>query len=550
MVALAHSRELARKHILDTCGCGARKPRRQAVYHTMSRLSKFKVTLQNYRSIPPGNPLELALGGGVVFILGRNNAGKSNLLRFFNELRHLWDRCAMANLAQLESVFDLRLDEDLKWDSMANRDGLALPIRLSVSCEEAVVHFEIVSTREAHSNEIQIRYRKEGLRETDYEGFRAIFMALRDCIYIPSSRSIRHAPSRRQNVVTGEQFVHSWKQWSAGARVGHRSAVDLLQEELRILFGYSRLHIQPNALDKDLVVRTDTGTFELSELGDGFSHFLIVLANAAIFRPALIFIDEPENGLHPKLQVAFVQTLARYASLGLVATSHSVGLARSIADEIFFLSRSNGQVRLRRFGAGVAGSLSGEAYEMGYSQFVELGGAGLLLVEGRTDIKAYREILRHLQLDQSFIVISLGGGEFFTSNESHIVHELEDLKRLNPAVVSVIYDGGRTKSDSSYDPRCKVFHTVCERLGFKVHPTERLEIENYVSQSALDVVFGVGKMRHLGEYEKMGKSGSWDKSKNWQLFAAMTRDEIMATDIAKFIQEKLKPLVIGLPTSE
>jgi hypothetical protein len=174
----------------------------------------------------------------------------------------------------------------------------------------------------------------------------------------------------------------------------------------------------------------------------------------------------------------------------------------------------------------------------------------LLLVEGRTDIKAYREILRHLKLDRHFIVLSWGGGSFFTSDGSDIVHELEELKRINPSVVGVIYDGGRTGPSAPTNPKCKVFHQVCERLGFKVHATEKLEIENYISQGALDQVFGVGKAKQLGEYEKMGGNGGWDNGRNWQLFAAMGSDEIANTDIARFVIQHLKPSVVSSLTPE
>lgn len=515
----------------------------------MSPLPKFKVTVRNYRSFSPHNPITVELGEGVVFILGLNNAGKSNLLRLFAELRLAWDYCAVNNLAQVHGkAFDTRFADDMKWDSIANHGGDGHPITVSVSVGGGTATLHLAPRDDAHTNDIRLTIEIKVARESEYTDLRAIFSALTNCIYVPSTRTIRHTPTRRQNLVTGEHFVAQWKAWSAGTRVRHREVADKLQQDLKSLFGYTRLDIRPNADESDLLVTTEDGSFGLSEYGDGLSHFVIVLANAAMAQPELIFIDEPENSLHPRLQITFVQTLARYAGSGLVATSHSIGLARSVADQILFLSRDRAKARITPFGGRGVRSISDDVHEMGYSQFVELGGAGLLLVEGRTDIKAYREILRHLGLDQSFIVLSFGGGTFFVSNEAEIFHELDELKRLNAAVVGVIYDGGRTGPNEPINPKCRVFHEVCERLGYIVHATDRYAIDNYVSQSALDTVLGAGVAQQPGPFEKMGHNGKgWSKTRNWQLFASMSEGEIAATDIGQFILNRLHSNPTALP---
>ena len=96
-----------------------------------------------------------------------------------------------------------------------------------------------------------------------------------------------------------------------------------------------------------LLITTDEGRFKLDELGDGLSHFIVVLGNAMIKRPAWILIDEPEIGLHPKMQELFVRVLASKARHGLIATSHSVGLARSVADQVLMMTKEpNGRRRL------------------------------------------------------------------------------------------------------------------------------------------------------------------------------------------------------------
>ncbi len=61
----------------------------------------------------------------------------------------------------------------------------------------------------------------------------------------------------------------------------------------------------------------------------------MVLGNAAFKKPSFILIDEPEISLHPSLQLKFLNKLVGYASEGVVFATHNIGLARSVAEEIY-----------------------------------------------------------------------------------------------------------------------------------------------------------------------------------------------------------------------
>ncbi len=50
----------------------------------------FKIKISNYRNISRENPIELEIEKGTIFIVGRNNIGKSNILKFFYEFRSLF----------------------------------------------------------------------------------------------------------------------------------------------------------------------------------------------------------------------------------------------------------------------------------------------------------------------------------------------------------------------------------------------------------------------------------------------------------------------------
>src|SRR6267143_5101234 len=51
---------------------------------------EIEITLKNYRCFPDSNPARITLREGFTSFVGVNNAGKSSLLKFFYELRPLF----------------------------------------------------------------------------------------------------------------------------------------------------------------------------------------------------------------------------------------------------------------------------------------------------------------------------------------------------------------------------------------------------------------------------------------------------------------------------
>jgi len=314
-------------------------------------------------------------------------------------------------------------------------------------------------------------------------------------------------------------------------------------DELKNLFQFNKFEASVSQNRDHLLIATDEGRFRLDELGDGLSHFIVVLGNAMIRRPAWILIDEPEIGLHPKMQELFVRVLASKARYGLIATSHSVGLARSVADQLFVMTKEpTGKRRLEPFGQHSKTTIAQSISEMGYSQFAELGAEHLLLVEGRTDIKVFREILRKFDLDQHFLIWSLNGSEWIKSPPESIEDELNELKRLGSKSISVIFDSEKTSSEIDMAAGFRPFYKLCLRLGFNAFPTDRHSTENYVTQSALDKVFP--GMKALAPFEVFGSTNpKWSKSKNWLLFREMSASDFEGTKLGEFVSKTLGGLV-------
>src|SRR5207247_1453482 len=92
----------------------------------------------------------------------------------------------------------------------------------------------------------------------------------------------------------GQSFIRTWRDWKTGASKARNEAIVKLTNEIRGIFEYSQLEISASADEQTLQFIIDGRSYRLSELGSGLAQFVLVIANAAIKKPAFILIDEPE----------------------------------------------------------------------------------------------------------------------------------------------------------------------------------------------------------------------------------------------------------------
>ena len=72
-------------------------------------------------------------------------------------------------------------------------------------------------------------------------------------------------------------------------------------------------------------------------------------------------------------------------------------------------------------------------------------------------------------------------------------------------------------------------------MDFTVHVTDLRAIENYLAESAVQAVKGA-KYRALEPYERLADvTPVWGKHENWKIARKMTKDELMQTDVGKFL---------------
>lgn len=499
----------------------------------------LKIEIKNYRSFPIDNPIELEIEEGITFILGPNNIGKSNILRLFYELR---------NLINLENI---RSDRETavtighsRFDQLIHQKSGVDKIHLKVQNEEIVTKLQIDSL-----NPSQFRIKEittDDRQILDKSRLGLVTNLFSNSLYIGSFRTPTFESSSVYfDIKIGTQFITEWNNWSNGPTITKRNAIRELIKELKELFGFNELEISVATDKKNLIITTENGSFLLNELGGGIGNIILVLGNAVIYEPDFILIDEPENGLHPKMQQVFISALASKAKIGLIATSHSIGLARSTADKIYSLVKNpeTKKTKLLPYGTNYTPSISNTISEMSYSQFVELGGNHILIVEGRTDIKSFREILRNYGIEHHYIILDLGGSNMINTDSKE---ELEEIKRLNAQSYTLIFDSEISQNGEALKPTFNAFKEMCEELGFEVFATDRYSTDNYISQEAIVKILGegypvLGKYENLESDERKGNGTKWSKKFNWKMFREMNRSDFADTGLDDFINSKMIP---------
>jgi energy-coupling factor transporter ATP-binding protein EcfA2 len=278
-----------------------------------------------------------------------------------------------------------------------------------------------------------------------------------------------------------------------------------------------------------LIVSIDGQSYRLEELGSGLAQFIIVLGNAATTKPSLLLIDEPETNLHPSLQMDFLLTLSEYARIGCLFSTHSVGLARSVADKIYSVQKSVSGTVVRPFEA--TPNYLEFVGELSFSTFKDLGCDRLLLVEGVTDVLAIQQLLRLVKKEHSTVVLPLGGDQLAAGGREA---ELYELTRISNNIYALV-DSERLSSGDAPSARRVQFVETCKRIGIDVCVTDRRAVENYFSDRAVKAALGQG-FQALGPYEILKKSGTpWSKSDNWKIARNMELGDLSNTDLGAFI---------------
>ena len=534
-------------------------------------MHRVRITLSNYRGFSDENPAVFELGGeaGYTALVGPNNSGKSSLMLFFYEFRSFFDFFLRENIKPLnygshfflsenyyslsfgpvgvldgKEIFFNRNDDDIKIIidivDFHDHNELDLLKKIIFSCKRDE-KFHIITEVYGFKQRERLP-RPSGMKTSgpyvidagnfslDCTAFVETLKIFQGARYFGSFRNVLNEGAHKHfDMQIGTSFVAQWDAWKSGGTKEQADRIERVTRDIENLFHFDRLEINASTDKKTLLVKIEGKTYRLAELGAGVAQFIVALGNAAMADPSLLLIDEPEANLHPSLQITFLSMLAGYAREGVVFSTHSLGLARSVANDIYTVQFLEGKRTVRRFSATPHyAELLGE---LSFSAFQDLGGEALLLVEGVNDVKTVHQFLRLLGTERQVIVFPLGGNQLISGDRTQ---ELSEIKRLCKCVF-VLIDSERGAEGTKPDKNRENFVEICRNLGFTVCLTERRAIENYFTDRAVKAALGE-KYRALDPWEKLGSvEPAWRKADSWKIARLMTKEELVEAEIGRFL---------------
>ena len=527
-------------------------------------MSLKSVEIRNYRCFVDETPLVIPLDAAVIAFVGPNNAGKTAALKAFYELKILWQICippslitfygrnqgigAFTGVKDQAEVYphggERPLSVDWKFtrsDDESTADTAIQRIRVWLDPPTQVVRVQItLQSGEVVPENVTLSWSPEA-EAFSWPGPRAAAAArglalaaqrFGQARFVPAIRSA--ATSAQGTLYDAPQGIALASEWSglkAGYTKGGNASADLVESTLERLFGFERLQVNVTPGGGEFSIKIGRRTYRLDEIGNGFAQMLY-LAIDTIFRPtSLLLIDEPETGLHPALQRDLLTFLAERSSGNLYFATHSVGLARSVADRVIAIHRHKGKLVVSPMHA--LENYAEWLGELSFSTWSELGFEALLLVEGPTELRAMPHLLRILGLDSKVMLQSLGGSDLINGSSAAALGE---YKRLNCRVFALI-DSERTEEGAELAEGRQRFVNACTALGYHVHALQRRAFDNYLTDTSVKLAVRT-ECRALRPFEKLvGEAPGWSKSQVPTIVQQMKWDDIELTDLGEFLGE-------------
>lgn len=231
-------------------------------------------------------------------------------------------------------------------------------------------------------------------------------------------------------------------------------------------------------------VHMDGKTLPLESLGTGIHEVIILATAATILSDYVICIEEPELHLNPILQKKFIRYLSDNTSNQYFISTHSPALMDTPKVEIYHIKLENGASIVERVTTNSQRSLVCE--DLGYHPSDLLQANSIIWVEGPSDRVYLNFWIKNFEskfIEGVHYIIMFYGGKLAShltyQEETHDVDDFISLRRLNRRGVMIL--------DSDRDQKGARINKTKQRLRdeFDLGPghswiTDGREIENYL----------------------------------------------------------------------
>lgn len=239
-----------------------------------------------------------------------------------------------------------------------------------------------------------------------------------------------------------------------------------------------------------LIVEMDGRSLDLADLGTGIHEVIIIAAAATAAEQTLVLLEEPEIHLHPLLQKRLLNYLCESTTNQYVLTTHSAHFLDFRRAAVFQVTLEDGWTQVSHVATN--SEMIESARDLGYRPSDLLQADAVIWVEGPSDrvyLRYWLGLAAPELLDGVDYVIMFYGGRL-ASNLSGLDSdfalsegELIELRRLNRRS-AIVMDSDHSKKGSRINATKSRLKKEFERDGF-AWVTKGREIENYIHEDVV-----------------------------------------------------------------
>lgn len=497
-------------------------------------------------------------------IIGKNNCGKSNVLRFLqilhsnlknlnefpNDITNQHRRNGKStvlsinikgeNFHQLQNTHNQTGKFNYKefsenyhsFDFDLNFQNFELPSTINDLDWKDLVPFQKQYTRNDKS--VLIELIKKIWKPIIEENIKHLF---KDLIYIPHLRVIKegHLFGDSNSSINGSNIISKMFEMQ-NPQIGEEKSRDkfnLIQTFVSDLINKPELTIEIPHNKKEIVLTIDNNRLPLDSFGTGIHQLVMLCSTLVIHEDAIVCIEEPEIHLHPELQRKFINFLGKTKNTYFITTHSNVFLDSRHSTSIYHVQ--NDGIKSTISHANQTTKTFTILNDLGYQSSDILQSNGIIWVEGPSDriyLLKWISLIDKTLIEGLHFSIMFYGGRLLSNlsfDNERAISELIPLLKLNRNAFVIMDRDGFTTETKINETKARIKKELGDRNSWI---TKGREIENYLTEQTLKKWLQTEKLetdanKKIGETIAKVSEKKYDLAKNK-----------FATEIIKHIEVK------------